>query len=155
MCRYLQLSKTLENSVCYCYTSYENLANLYDFRFEWTATTAIEMQMPQKRMECFTLVLDHLAWVEHQFLSGIRESRKAGSLWRMMRDMGGVRESIHQSWVDKELGLGLLCGRFKGVQASTLQIGSVSFPPGHCTSPQLNPCPRLFDQDGHEDSLSL
>ena len=51
--------------------------------------------------------------------------------------------------------------RFKRVQeeipweeASTLQIGSVAFPPGHCTSPQVHPCHRLFDQDEHEDSLS-
>ena len=49
----------------------------------------------------------------------------------------------------------------KGVQeeilleeASTLQIGSVAFPPGQCTSPQLHPCHRLFDQDGHQDSPS-
>ena len=34
----------------------------------------------------------------------------------MMRDVGGVRKSIHQSWLDKGLGLGLLCGGFKGVQ---------------------------------------
>ena len=40
---------------------------------------------PQKRMECFRLLLDHLAWIEHQFLSGIRDSRKAGSLWGIMR----------------------------------------------------------------------
>ena len=39
-------------------------------------------------------------------------------------------------------------------EASTLQIGSVAFPPGQCTSPQLHPCHRLFDQDGHEDSSS-
>ena len=47
--------------------------------------------------------------------------------------------------------------RFKGVQseeASTLQIGSVAFPPGQCTSPQLHPCYRLFDQDEHQDSSS-
>ena len=51
--------------------------------------------------------------------------------------------------------------RFKGVQqeipseeASTLQIGSVAFPPGQCTSPQLHPCHRLFDQNGHQDSSS-
>ena len=37
-------------------------------------------------------------------------------------------------------------------KASTLQIGSVAFPPGQCTSPQLHPCDRLFDQDGHQDS---
>ena len=118
-------------------------------------------KMPQKRMECFRLLFDHLAWIEHQFLSGIRDSRKAGSLWGMMRGMGGVRKSIHQSWFAKGLGLGLLCWGFKGVQeeipleeASTLQIGSVAFPAGQCTSPQLHPCHRLFGQDGHQDSSS-
>ena len=60
------------------------------------------------------------------------------------------------------IGLGLLCWGFKGVQeeipseeASTLQIGSVAFPPGQRTSPQLHPCHRLFDEDGHQDSSSL
>ena len=45
----------------------------------------------------------------------------------------GVRKSIHQSWLTKGLGLGLLCWRLKGVQeeipweeAGTLQIGSVA-----------------------------
>ena len=63
--------------------------------------------MPQKRMECFMLLLEHLAWIEHEFLSGIRDSRKAGSLWGMMRGVGGVRKSVHQSWLVKRLGLGL------------------------------------------------
>ena len=69
-------------------------------------------------MECFRLLLGHLAWIEHQFLSSIRDSRKAGSLWEMMRSVGGVRKSIHQSWFAKGLvlGLGLLCWGFKGVQ---------------------------------------
>ena len=117
--------------------------------------------MPQKRMECFRLLLGHLAWIEHQFLSGIRDLRKAGSLWGMMRGMGGIRKSIYQSWFAKGLGLELLCWGFEGVQekitweeASTLQIGSVVFPPGQWTSPQLHPCHRLFDQDGHQDSSS-
>ena len=39
-------------------------------------------------------------------------------------------------------------------EASTLQIGSVTFPAGQCTSPQLHPYHRLFDQDGHQDSSS-
>ena len=50
---------------------------------------------------------------------------------------------------------------FKGVQeeipseeASTLQIWSVAFPRGQCTRPQLHPCHRLFEQDGHQDSSS-
>ena len=62
--------------------------------------------------------LAHLAWIEHQFFSSIRDSRTAGSLWRMMRGLGGVRKSIHQSWLAKglRLGLGLLCWGFKEVQ---------------------------------------
>ena len=75
-------------------------------------------KLPQKLMECFRLLFDHLAWIEHQFLSGIRDLRKAGSLWGMMRGVGGVRKPIHQSWLAKGLGLGLglLCWGFKGVQ---------------------------------------
>ena len=69
---------------------------------------------------------------------------KERSLRGIMRGVGGVRESIHQSWLAKGLGLGLalVCWGFKGVQeeipseeASTLQIGSVAFPPGQYTSP--------------------
>ena len=67
-------------------------------------------------MECFRLLLKHLARIKHQFLSGIRDSRKAGSLWGMMRGVGGVRKSIHHSWLAKGLGLGLLYWGFKGVQ---------------------------------------
>ena len=97
----------------------------------------------------------------NQFLSSIRDSRKAGSLWGMMRGVGGVRKSIPQSWLAKGLGLQLLCWGSKGVQekilreeASTLQIRSEVFPPVQCTSQQLHPCHRLFDQDGHQDSSS-
>ena len=118
-------------------------------------------KMLQEHMECFRLLFDHLAWIEHQFLSGIRDSRKAGSLLGMMRDVRGVRKSIDQSWLAKGLGLGLLYWGFKGVQeeipreeASTLQIGSVEFPSGQSTSPQLHPCHWLFEREGHPDSSS-
>ena len=47
-------------------------------------------------MECFRLLFDHLACIEHQFLIGIRDSREAGSLWGMMRGMGGVKKLIGQ-----------------------------------------------------------
>ena len=117
--------------------------------------------MPEKHMECFRLPFDHLAWIEHQFLSGIRDSRKAGSLWGMMRGVEGVRKSIHRSWLAKWVRVRVYWG-FKGVQeeipskeASILQIGPVTFPPGQCTSPQLHPSHRLFDQDGHQDTSSL
>ena len=133
---------------------------------EWYAIKfcfKLEKKMPQKCMECFRLLFDHLAWIEHQFLSRIRDSRKAGGLWGMRKGVGGVRKSIYQSWLAKVsgLGLGLLCWGFKGVQeeipreeASTLQIGSVVFPVDQCTSPQLHPCHRQFDQDGYQDSSS-
>ena len=67
-------------------------------------------------MECLRLLFDHLAWIEHQFFSDIRYSKKAGGLWGMKRGVGGVRKSIHQSWLANGLRLGLLCWGFKGVQ---------------------------------------
>ena len=67
-------------------------------------------------MECFRLLFDYLAWIEHQFLRGMRDSRKAGSLWGMMRGVEGVRKLIHHSWLAKWLELGLLCWGFQGVQ---------------------------------------
>ena len=117
--------------------------------------------MPQKRMESFRLLFDHLALMEHQFLSGMIDSKKTDCLWGMIRGVGGVRKSIHQSWSAIGLGFGLVYWGFKGVQkeiprkeVSTLQIGSAAFPPGQCTSSQLHPCHRLFDQDGYQDSSS-
>ena len=128
---------------------------------QWNYVLNLE-KMPQKCMKGFRLLLEHLAWIENQFMSGIRDSRKAWSLWWMMRG-GGVRKSIHQSWLAKGLGLvlGLLCWSFKGVQgeipseeASTLQIGSVTFPLGQCASQPLHSCHKLFDQDGLQYSSS-
>ena len=81
-----------------------------------------------------------------------------------MRDdekCGRTKEVNTPELMAKELGigLGLLCWDFKGVQeeilseeTSTLQIGSLAFPTGQCTNPQLLPCHWLFDQDGHQDS---
>ena len=73
-----------------------------------------------------------------------------------------MKKSIYQSWLAKGWGLGLLCWGFKGVQkeipreeASTLQIGSVAFPPEQCTSPQLHPCHRLFEEVGHRQFLTV
>ena len=48
--------------------------------------------------------------------SGIRDSRKVGSFWWMMKSVGGVRKSIYQRLLAKGLGLGLLCWGFKGVR---------------------------------------
>ena len=65
--------------------------------------------------------------------------------------------ALGSHWTDSQQEI--LCWGFKGVQqeipseeASTLQIGFMAFPPGQCTIPQLHPCHRLFEQDGHQDS---
>ena len=70
--------------------------------------------------------------------------------WHDLHELGS-------HWTDSQQGI--LCWGFKGVQgeipseeASTLQIVSVAFPPGHYTIPQLHICHRLFDQDGGQDS---
>ena len=116
-------------------------------------------KMPQKRMECFRLLFDHLAWIEHQFLSGIRDSRKARSLWGMMKGVGGVKKSIHQRWLATVLGL--ICWGFKGVQEEILweeasigqnRVRGISTRTMHQSTFHL--CHRLFDQDRHQDSSS-
>ena len=132
----------------------ERYAINFSFKLGKNATETYGMLQTAFRPSCM-----------NQFLCCIRDFWKAGSLWGMMRGVGGVRKSIHQSWLAKglgfglELGLGLLCWGFKGVQqeipsekARTLQIGSVAYPAGKCTSPQLHPCHRLFEQGGHQDS---
>ena len=131
-----QLKYTLLKTDCHSWWTSKMQSGHEDTLEDWYVLNL--EKMPQKRMECFRLILGHLAWIEHQFLSGIRDSRKTRSLWGMMRGVGGVRKSIHQSWLAKGLGLGLICWGFKEVQeeipreeACTLQIGSVAFPPGH------------------------
>ena len=58
--------------------------------------------MPWKSMVCFRLLLEYLAWIKHQFLSDIRDSRKAGSLWGMMRGVGGVKsQNTRVDWPKK------------------------------------------------------
>ena len=92
-------------------------------------------------MERFRLLFDHLAWIEHQFLSGIRDSRKAGSLWGMMRGKGSSKEVNTPQLIGQRVRVRVICWGFKGVQeeippeeTSTLQIGSVAFPAGQCTT---------------------
>ena len=91
-------------------------------------------------MECFRLLLGHLASV-FEWLKRFKEGRES------VRDDEGcgrckevnTPELIGQK--DK-VRVRLLCWGFKGVQeeipseeASTLQIGSVAFPPRQCTNP--------------------
>ena len=76
--------------------------------------------------------------------------------WSLFWQHWHYLHALGSHWKDNQLGI--LCWSFKGVQeeipsdeSSTLQIGSVTFPPGQCTSPQLHPCHRLLEQDGHQD----
>ena len=96
-------------------------------------------------MESFTLLFDHLAWIERQFLSRKRDSRKAGCLLGMMRDMGGEKKSIHHSWLAKRLGL--ICWGFKEVleeivgrgQNSSNRVSGISTRTMHqSTTPSLS-----------------
>ena len=108
-------------------------------------------------MECFRLLFDHgknaMRWKLNLLLwprpKNARQSKSTHKL--LMIPFFNNTAMIY--WTDSQQGL--LCWGFKGVQeeipaeeASTLQIGSVAFPAGQCTSPQLHPCHRLFDQDG-------
>ena len=146
-----ELEYTLLKPDCHSWSISKMQSGCEDTLEEWYAIKFC-FKLGKNATETYGMLLEHLTWIKHQFLSGIRDSREAGSLWGMARGVGGVRKSIHNSWLAKRLGLWLLCWGFKGVQeeipseqASTLQIGSVAFPPGECTSPQLHPCHRLFD----------
>ena len=79
--------------------------------------------------------------------------------WSLFRQHWHDLHALGSHWTYSRQGI--LCWGSKGVQeeipseeASTFQIRSMAFPPGQCTSPQLHPCHRLFNQDGHQDSSS-
>ena len=99
-----QLEYTLLKPDCHSWSISKMQSNTLEERYAIKFCFKLG-KMPQKRIECFRLLLEHLAWIDHQFLSGIRDSRKAGSLWGM-RGVGGVRKSLHQSWLTKGLELG-------------------------------------------------
>ena len=75
--------------------------------------------------------------------------------WQHWHDL----HALSSHWKDSQQGI--LCWGFKGVQeeipseeASTLQIGSVTFPPGQCISPQLHPCHRPFPYPPYSPELA-
>ena len=83
-----QLEYTLLKPDCYSWWISKMQSGRQDTleeRVQQSSVLNLEKMLPQKRMQCFRLLFEHLAWIEHQFLSGIRDSRKAGSLWGMMR----------------------------------------------------------------------
>ena len=71
----------------------------------------------------------------------------------------GSTGMIYMHWVPTR---GIQCWGFKWVQESipweearTLQIGSVVFPPGQCTSLQLHPCQTIWPRWASRQFLSL
>ena len=65
----------------------------------------------------------------------------------MMRGVGGVKKSEHQSWLAKVLGLGLLCWGFKGIQEditweeASNRVSDISAITMHqSTTPSLSQC---------------
>ena len=91
-----QLEYTLLNPDCHSWwlskMQSDTLEERYEiklcFKLGKNATETYRMLQTAFRPSCMKR-----AWV----LSGIRDSRKAESLWGMMRGVGGVRKSIHQS----------------------------------------------------------
>ena len=154
--RQQQLEYTLLNPDCHSWgiskmqshTLEERYAIKFCFKLGKNATETYGMLQTAFRPSCMNRA-SVFEW--HKRFKEGKESVKDDE-----RVVGGVRKSIHRSWLAKWLGLGLLCWGFQGVQeeipsevACTLQIGSAAFPPG-----QPHPFHRLFDQDGHQDSSS-
>ena len=98
-----QLEYTLLKPDCHSWWISKMQSDTLEKRYAIKFCFKLGKILPQKRMECFRLLLEHLAWIEHQFLNGVRDSRKAGSLWGIIRGVGGVRKAIHQSWSAKGL----------------------------------------------------
>ena len=153
------------------------LTNFYEFRFKWTATAGIGIH-PTKAWLSQLVNFKNAIWTLEERPRDQETEFPVEACW-LTQTQEGQTEQIHHKlltipffdstgmiymhWVPtgKDSPKGILCWVFKGVQeeipskeASTLQIGSVAFRPGQCTSPQLLPCHRLFDQDGHQDSSS-
>ena len=157
-----QLEYTLLKPDCHsCWTSKmqsdtleERYAIQFSFKLGKNATETYGMLQTAFRPSCINRA-SVFEW--HKRFKEGRESVRDDERCERSKEVNTL-ELIGQCF---GLGLGLLCWGFKRVQseirseeASTLQIGSVAFPPGQCTSPQLHPCHRLFDQDGHQDSSS-
>ena len=99
-----QLEYTLLNPDCHSWWISKMQSGRQD-TLEEPYAIKLCFKLGKNATETYGMHFDHLAWIEHQFWSGIRDSRKAGSLWEMMRGVGGVKKSIHKSWLAKGLGL--------------------------------------------------
>ena len=96
--------------------------------------------MPQKRIEYFRMLFGASCMNRASVFEWHKRFKEGRQSVRDDERCGRGKEVNTPKLID--LGLGLLCWGFKGVQdeilrkeASTLQIGSVVFPSGPCTSP--------------------
>ena len=66
-----KLEYTLLKPDCQCWWISKIQSGREDTLEVWYAIKLCvkHVEMPEKRMECFTLLFDHLAWIEHQFMS--------------------------------------------------------------------------------------
>ena len=85
-----QLEYTLLKPDCHSWWISKTQSDTLEERYAIKFCFKLGKKMPQKRLECFRLLLEDLGWIEHQFLRGVRDSRKAGCLWGMMRGVRGV-----------------------------------------------------------------
>ena len=99
--------------------------------------------MPGKHFECFTLLFEPSCMNRASVFELQKRFKKGRDSVRDDERCGRSKEVNTPQLIGQglELGLGLQRWGFKGVleevsseEASTLQIGSVAFPPGHCTS---------------------
>ena len=101
-----ELGYTLLNPDCQSWWILKIQSDTLEERYAIKFCFKIEKQNATETYGMLQTVFEHIAWIEYQFLSGIRDSRKAGSMWGMMKGVGGVRKLIDQSWLAKGLGLG-------------------------------------------------
>ena len=145
-----QLESTLVKPDCHSWriskmqsdTFEEWYAIKFCFKLGKKARETYAMLQTVCRSSCMNQSGFWVAWIKQvfewhesiRFLSGIRNSRKAGILWGMMRGVRGVRRSIHRSWLAKGLGL---CSDY----LSKMGIKTVSQPP---YSPDIAPSDFCF-----------
>ena len=129
-------------------TSEERYAIKFCFKFGKSATETYGMLQTAFRPSCMNRA-SVFEW--HKISKEGRESVRDDERCGRSKEVN-IPELISQrvrvrvlNWVQEEI---------PSEEDSSLQIGSQAFPPGQCSSPQLHPCHRLFDQDGHQDSSS-
>ena len=124
---------------------------LYILWDDWTIFMILSSnEQLQQQLEYILLKPDCHSWWISKMQTDTLEERYAIKLCFKLRKKCKINVwNASNCFWSKGLGLGLICWSFKGVleeipseEASTLQIGSVPFPPGQSTSPQHTIWPR-------------